>query len=91
MTGVDLRTVQELLGHQTPAMTLRYAHLSPEHQYAAVQRLVCSPSATTSATDGKPAKVAANGPAEVRVLPSDSSGGARSRTADLGIMSRLAA
>jgi integrase len=27
MAGVDLRTVQELMGHKTQAMTLRYAHL----------------------------------------------------------------
>src|SRR5262249_34575960 len=48
---------------------------------------VRTPTATKTATDSKMAKVAANGPAEVRVLPSESSGGARSRTADLGIMS----
>jgi integrase len=39
MAGVDLRTVQELLGHKTLVMTLLYAHLSPEHQLEAVQRL----------------------------------------------------
>lgn len=32
MTGVDLRTVQVLMGHKTIAMTLRYSHLSPDHQ-----------------------------------------------------------
>jgi len=39
MAGVDLRTVQELMGHKSIEMTLRYAHLSPEHQLEAVQRL----------------------------------------------------
>ena len=39
MAGVDLRTVQELMGHKTLAMTLRYSHLSPGHQLDAVQRL----------------------------------------------------
>jgi site-specific recombinase XerD len=39
MAGVDLRTVQELMGHKTIAMTLRYAHLSPAHRLDAVQRL----------------------------------------------------
>jgi len=52
MAGVDLRTVQELLGHKTQAMTLRYAHLSPEHQLEAAQRLNRAPTATASANAG---------------------------------------
>jgi site-specific recombinase XerD len=39
MAGVDLRTAQELMGHKTIQMTVRYAHLAPQHQLAAVQRL----------------------------------------------------
>ena len=31
MAGVDLRTVQELMGHKTIAMTVRYSHLAPSH------------------------------------------------------------
>lgn len=40
MAGVDLRTVQELMGHKGLAMTLRYSHLAPSHLGAAVERLV---------------------------------------------------
>ncbi len=39
MAGVDLRTVQELMGHKTIQMTCRYAHLAPKHRLDAVQRL----------------------------------------------------
>jgi len=39
MAGVDLRTVQELMGHKSIQMTCRYAHLAPTHQLAAVERL----------------------------------------------------
>jgi site-specific recombinase XerD len=36
MAGVDLRTAQELMGHKDIDMTMRYAHLSPSHKWAAV-------------------------------------------------------
>lgn len=39
MSGSDLYTVKELLGHSDFAMTQRYAHLAPEHKAAAVARL----------------------------------------------------
>ena len=39
MAGVPLRTVGEILGHKTAAMTVRYAHLTPEHTRKAVESL----------------------------------------------------
>jgi site-specific recombinase XerD len=51
MAGVDLRTVAELLGHKTLAMTMRYAHLAPEHQLAAVEKLCETKGALNEATD----------------------------------------
>jgi integrase len=64
MAGVDLRTIADLMGHQTTQMTMRYAHLDPAHQASAVERLVASAqpeegavvpvasSASTTATSG---------------------------------------
>lgn len=40
MAGVDLNTVRELLGHADIQMTLRYAHLAPEHKARAVEKLI---------------------------------------------------
>jgi len=37
--GIDLNTVRELMGHADIKMTLRYAHLAPEHRAAAVARI----------------------------------------------------
>jgi len=39
MAGVDLPTVQKLGGWKTLDMVLRYAHLSPNHLDAAVEKI----------------------------------------------------
>ncbi len=39
MNGASIKDVQELLGHKTMQMTLRYAHLSQEHKKKAVNLL----------------------------------------------------
>ncbi|MGO9305542.1 MAG: tyrosine-type recombinase/integrase [Candidatus Korobacteraceae bacterium] len=49
MAGFDLRTVQQLMGHKTIQMTCLYAHLAPERQLAAVERLCETEAATEKA------------------------------------------
>ena len=39
MAGVDIRTVQELMGHADITMTMRYAHLSPDHKRGAMEAM----------------------------------------------------
>ena len=54
MAGVDIRTVQELLGHKTIAMTVRYSHVAPKRTLAAVERLdtpQAGPTDTTTDTE----------------------------------------
>ena len=50
MSGVDLKTVQELMGHKMIEMTLRYSHLSPDHKKRAIaileNSIVSNPSQT---------------------------------------------
>jgi integrase len=57
MAGVDIRTVAQLMGHATIQMTMRYAHLAPEREQLAVDRLVSSsgmvPKSVTNHRSGK--------------------------------------
>jgi hypothetical protein len=55
MAGVDLRTVAELMGHKTIQMTMRYAHLAPQHNLAAVERLVSFKSHSGEPAECEPA------------------------------------
>ena len=57
MAGEDLSIIQRAGGWKTAITMQRYAHLSPDHMRAAVQRLVSRESVTQSATRG----FAANG------------------------------
>lgn len=58
MAGVDIRTVQEIMGHKSIATTTRYAHLAPKHQAEAVERLVGTNSTPTSTADGETSELA---------------------------------
>jgi len=50
MAGVDLVSVQEILGHCDIETTLRYAHLSPKHLREAVNRGSLSETVTKTVT-----------------------------------------
>jgi site-specific recombinase XerD len=39
MKGVDIRTVQELLGHKSIVQTMKYAHLAQDHRRVAVAKM----------------------------------------------------
>jgi integrase len=51
-SGVPLNTVRELLGHADTTMVLRYAHLSPDHLAAAVEKVARPPDAQTTLISG---------------------------------------
>jgi site-specific recombinase XerD len=55
MAGVDIRTVQELMGHKSISMTVRYSHLTPKHTLAAVELLTggstAEPTSTKTSTE----------------------------------------
>jgi len=49
-----IRTIAQLMGHGTIQMSMRYAHLSPDHNQSAVDRLVeFGPEGTPKRTPGK--------------------------------------
>jgi integrase len=65
MRGVPLKAVQEILGHATIEMTMRYAHLSPDIGRDAVRLLdgvtVATTTAPTTSTGPAPKGKEANG------------------------------
>src|SRR5262249_3389076 len=77
MRGVPLKVIQELMGHATIEMTLRYAHLSPETKQEAVQVLD-----QPAPIDARPAQQvnSAHGTSDQQ-LPEDRSAKPASRTA----------
>src|SRR5262245_50377534 len=60
---VDIRTVQELLGHKTLEMTMRYSHLASAHKAAAVEKLAAS---LERSAEAAAARSAASGAASPR-------------------------
>ena len=91
MAGVDIRSVQELMGHSTITMTMRYTHLSPTHLRTAVNKaslgLMASKTGSgTGSKTGSNANVVISGEpsrmAEVAKISAGLIGGAeRGRTA----------
>jgi len=83
MKGVDLRTVQELMGHKTITMTLRYSHLSPANQLEAVQRLTPKSIGTSTGTEQEVAKELSGGAAQRGEKSAGKRAGDRGRTGDV--------
>jgi integrase len=61
MAGVDIRTVADLMGHATTQMTMPYAHLAPEHNQSAVDKLVAVSSEQTATAQTSTATRTATG------------------------------
>lgn len=53
IAGIDIRTVQELMGHKTVKMTMRYSHLSKTHLRAAVNKIRAGFGQTEESLDGQ--------------------------------------
>ena len=66
---MSLQALQTLLGHATPAMTARYAHLSPTFLRGEIERTTgtMAPSfSTKSAHDAAETRASGDEPSEVR-------------------------
>ena len=63
MAGVDIRTIAQLMGHSTIQMSMRYAHLSPDHNQSAVDKLA------EFGTKGTPKRTPNRRPKSVRISP----------------------
>ena len=51
LAGANIRTVQELAGHKTITMTMRYSHLGPAHKRQAVELLDAEVTAKVTTVD----------------------------------------
>jgi hypothetical protein len=76
-------TVKELMGHNTIAMTQRYAHLSPAHKLDAVERLGRRAAGTTTGTTREVAPAESKPLAQVRGRQAKKRAGDRGRTGDV--------
>jgi len=62
MAGVDIKTIQDLMGHKDIKMTMRYSHPTPEHKRRAVEILGSShTSFHTTGANNKSGKVVSIG------------------------------
>jgi integrase len=51
MAAIDIRTIAQLMGHRTIQMSMRYAHLSPDHTLDAVNRIAKRAADTVADTE----------------------------------------
>jgi hypothetical protein len=52
MRGGSLQALKEILGHATLAMTMRYAHLAPEHLRSEVEKTERRAESAATSTQG---------------------------------------
>jgi integrase len=56
MRGGNILTLNKILGHASLTMTMRYAHLAPEHLQDAIKLNPLAPATTSKRLDGAPTK-----------------------------------